>query len=150
MKNKIILAIALIFTISASAQFNVGMGLGVGKSTPVFVLNVGYSFNPELINSERVAPEVQYDQRFYLSRRVDRPAYLGLKLGASYEFNGGEKLWLLTGPSYRLASNDNKSLNYWTYGYGVRFTMSTFGVELYRINNATHLTVGFHYSFERD
>jgi hypothetical protein len=148
MKNKIILAIAIIFTLSASAQFNVGMSAGFARSTPFAVLNVGYSFKPEVINSERFAPEVQYDQRFYMSKRVDRPAYLGIKLGVSYLLKkDNQKLWFLTGPSYRLASNDNKSLNYWTYGYGFRYTLNMLGVEAYRINNTTQISVGFYHSF---
>jgi len=149
MKNKIILIICLMLTITTSAQFNVGMGAGVAKSTPIVTLNVGYSFNPELINSERVAPEVQYDQRFFMSRRIDKPAYLGLKLGVSYQLKGdNEKIWFLTGPSYRMASTDVKSLNYWTYGYGFKYTVNMLSVELYRLNNATHFSVGFFYSFE--
>lgn len=151
MKNKIILVLALMISITTSAQLNVGMSAGIAKSTPFAVLNLGYSFNPESINSRRFGPEIQYDQRFYMSNRVDRPAYLGLKLGLSYHFNGdNEKLWFLTGPSYRLASTDNRSLNYWTYGYGFRYTLRIFSVEAYRINNATQISLGFCYSFKHN
>ena len=139
--KKLIISIALIIPIITFGQAHFDMGYGIVKSEstfPVMKISAGYEIN-------KVVTEIIMQPA--ITRKVNAPSYFGLKAG--YNFHN---LIPSIGYLYNYKSADNKRMNSWGIGYGLKYQIQVNDnggvyIEGMYVGGNYELTAGFHVIF---
>jgi hypothetical protein len=120
-------------TITVQAQFNVSMSAG-GSSKSTFVASLQADYTVGYLN-------IGYDQRMHLDKQ--NPAYLGAQIGLNKLIRDELTLMPYIGYWYKMKSNDDKSLNGYVPGGGVKLIYRYFALDLWHGDKTAMITIGF-------
>ncbi len=148
MKKLLLLLFSLLLLYRVNAQMYGEYDLGIAlkpliRNSPLMSLHIGYQLNEVFTPNGIVTAE--YDQRT-LTGGIS-PVYFGGRIG--YGLNTGEvtTLVLSGGRYYRVLSGDDKTLNYWIYGYGLSFIWKSVSLEISKVE-FYQISIGCHYNID--
>jgi len=117
-------------TLSAAGQATAGMSAGISNGKTVLQGEIGYSFKSIYTG---------FDIRSHIYK--ERTAHIGAK--TVYFFRIGD---FHAGPSVgyykRMVSTDNKSLNGFDTGYGIKAGYKWISIECFRVGHFTQFSIG--------